>query len=104
MPLERIEESFLRQTLKTKKGCPIKEIYLKLGLAPSWFDIFKLKKHFLEVYIRSGRTKFNKKYVPTSGQATFQKLLGIRLLGSGFLINDKKQGGSSGPGAPLKIK
>ena len=34
--LERIEEIFLRKILKTSSGCPINQLYLKVGLAPSW--------------------------------------------------------------------
>ena len=55
--LERIEESFMRQVLKTKKGCPIKQMYLELGQAPERFDIFKLRV----LYSGSGRTQFDKK-------------------------------------------
>ena len=46
--LERIEESFMRQVLKTKRGCPIKQMYLELGQAPARFDIFKLRGFFLK--------------------------------------------------------
>ena len=46
--LERIEESFMRQVLKTKRGCPIKQMYLELGQAPARFDIFKLRFFFLK--------------------------------------------------------
>ena len=46
--LERIEESFMRQVLKTKRGCPIKQMYLELGHAPARFNIFKLRFFFLK--------------------------------------------------------
>ena len=32
--LERIEEGFLRELLKTSKGCPIAQLYLEVGQAP----------------------------------------------------------------------
>ena len=32
--IERIEESYMRQILKTTKGCPITELYLSLGQIP----------------------------------------------------------------------
>ena len=31
------------QVLKTKRGCPIKQMYLELGQAPARFDLFKLR-------------------------------------------------------------
>jgi hypothetical protein len=46
--LERIEGSFMRQVLKTKRGCPIKQMYLELGQEPARFDIFKLRFFFLK--------------------------------------------------------
>ena len=46
--LERIEESFMRQMLKTKKGCPINQIYLELGQQPARFSIYKIKLFFLK--------------------------------------------------------
>ena len=46
--LERIEESFMRQLLKTTKGCPIIQLYTELGQIPARFDIIKLKLNFLK--------------------------------------------------------
>ena len=46
--LERIEESFMRQLLKTTKGCPIVQLYMELGLAPARFDILKIRLFFLK--------------------------------------------------------
>ena len=46
--LERIEESFMRQLLKTTKGCPINQLYTELGQIPARFDIIKLKLNFLK--------------------------------------------------------
>ena len=48
--LERIEESFMRQLLKTKKSCPIHQIYTDLGQVPARFDIIKLRLFFFEVH------------------------------------------------------
>jgi hypothetical protein len=50
--IERIEESFMRQLLKTKRGCPIKQMYLELGQIPARFDILKLRLFFMK-YILS---------------------------------------------------
>ena len=41
--LERIEESYLRQVLKTTKGCPINQLYLCLGQYPARFEIQKMR-------------------------------------------------------------
>ena len=38
--LERIEESYMRQLLKTTKGCPINQLYTEVGQIPARFDIF----------------------------------------------------------------
>ena len=46
--IERIEESFMRQLLKTTKGCPINQIYLELGQPPARYDIYKLRMFFLK--------------------------------------------------------
>ena len=46
--LERIEESFLRQLLKTGKGCPISQLYLELGQVPGRFEIIKIRLLFLK--------------------------------------------------------
>ena len=49
--LERIEESFMRQLLKTKKGCPIVQLYLELGHIPARFGILKLRLFFLKTIL-----------------------------------------------------
>ena len=46
--IERIEENYLRQLLKTSRGCPIYQINLELGQIPTRFDIFKLRLYFLK--------------------------------------------------------
>ena len=46
--IERIEENYMRQLLKTSRGCPISQIYLELGQIPARFDIFKLRLYFLK--------------------------------------------------------
>ena len=46
--IERIEESFMRQLIKTTKGCPINQIYLELGQPPARYDIYKLRMFFLK--------------------------------------------------------
>jgi hypothetical protein len=46
--IERIEEGYMRQLLKTSRGCSITQIYLELGQVPARFDIFKLRLFFLK--------------------------------------------------------
>ena len=46
--LERIEDNYMRQLLKTKKSCPIAQLYLELGQVPVRFDIIKLRLYFLK--------------------------------------------------------
>ena len=46
--LERIEENFLRQLLKTSRGCPISQIYLETGHTPARFEIFRKPCLFLK--------------------------------------------------------
>ena len=38
----------MRQLLKTKKSCPIVQLYLELGQVPVRFDIIKLRLYFLK--------------------------------------------------------
>ena len=38
----------MRQLLKTKKGCPINQMYCELGQVPARFDIFKIQLFFLK--------------------------------------------------------
>ena len=44
--LERIEENFMRKILKTKRSCPINQMYLELGQWPARFEIKKLRLLF----------------------------------------------------------
>lgn len=46
--LERMEESYMRQVLKTSRGCPITQIYLELGQIPARFQIKKMRLLFLK--------------------------------------------------------
>ena len=46
--LERIEENFMRKILKTKRSCPIIQMYLELGQWPARFEIMKLRLLFLK--------------------------------------------------------
>ena len=46
--IERIEENFMRKILKTKKSCPIVQMYLELGQWPARFEIKKLRLLFMK--------------------------------------------------------
>ena len=46
--LERIEEEFLRELLKTSRGCPLSQLYLEVGLIPAKFEIIKIRLLFLK--------------------------------------------------------
>ena len=46
--IERIEENYLRQLLKTTRGCPISQLYLELGHQPARFEIFRRRLLFLK--------------------------------------------------------
>ena len=46
--IERIEESYLRQVLKTTRGCPISQIYLETGQIPARFEIKKMRLMYLK--------------------------------------------------------
>ena len=45
---ERIEESYMRQLLHTKRSCPINQLYFELGQYPARFEIMKKKLLFLK--------------------------------------------------------
>jgi hypothetical protein len=49
--LERIEENFMRQLLKTTKGCPIVQLYLELGHTPVRFAIMISRLFFLKYIV-----------------------------------------------------
>ena len=50
--LERIEESFLRKMFKTKRGCPIVQLYLEAGLVPARFEAQRTRLLFLQYIIQ----------------------------------------------------
>ena len=54
--IERIEESFMRKLLDTKKGCPISQMYLELGHSPARFHIFKMRSLLLKYILNQEET------------------------------------------------
>ena len=71
--LERIEESYLRQVLKTTKGCPINQLYLSLGQYPARFEIQKMRLLYLKYILHENETSLLYKFftlqleMPTKG-------------------------------------
>jgi hypothetical protein len=60
--LERIEESYLRQVLKTTKGCPINQLYLSLGQYPARFEIQKMRLLYLKYILHENETSLLYKF------------------------------------------
>ena len=54
--IERIEENFMRQLLKTKKSCPINQLYTELGKVPARFDMIN-SRIFSQIYFGRRPTK-----------------------------------------------
>ena len=50
--LERIEESFLRKMFKTKRSCPIVQLYLEACLVSARFEAQKIRLLFLQYIIQ----------------------------------------------------
>ena len=46
--IERIEEGFMRELLKTGRGCPIVQLYQELGQIPARFEIYKIRLLYLK--------------------------------------------------------
>ena len=71
--LERIEESYLRQVLKTTKGCPINQLYLCLGQHPARFEIQKMRLLYLKYILHEEESSLLYKFfnlqldMPTKG-------------------------------------
>ena len=61
--LERIEEGFMRQVLKTTKGCPISQMYLEFGQIPARFSIIKLRLLFLKYILNQDQNSMLFKFL-----------------------------------------
>ena len=46
------KEGYLRQILKTTKGCPITQLYLEVGQVPARFAIQKMRLLFLKYILQ----------------------------------------------------
>ena len=61
--LERIEESYMRKILKTKKSCPISQLYLEFGQSPARFEIMKLRLYFLKYILDEEKESLIKRFL-----------------------------------------
>ena len=60
--IERIEESYIRQVLKTGKECPINQLYLCLGQYPARFEIQKMRMLYLKYILHEKQTSLLYKF------------------------------------------
>ena len=60
--LERIEEQFLTELLKTSQGCPIVQLYLELGQIPARYEIIKIRLLFLKYILDQNPSSMIFKY------------------------------------------
>ena len=71
--IERIEENYLRQVLKTSKGCPIIQMYLAVGQIPARFEIQKMRLLYLKYILHQDSDSLLSKFfylqldLPTKG-------------------------------------
>ena len=61
--LERIEENFLRQLLKTGRGCSIPQLYLETGHIPARFEIIKMRCLFLKSILNESTESLIYKFI-----------------------------------------
>ena len=60
--IERLEESYWRQILKTSRSCPLAEIYLSVGQKPARFEIVKRRMLFLKNILDQDETSITKQF------------------------------------------
>ena len=60
--IERIEEGFLRELLKTSPGCPIKQIYLEFGQIPARFEIIRIRLLYLKYILNQNKESMIHKF------------------------------------------
>ena len=60
--IERIEEGYIRQILKTTKGCPTSELYLSFGQIPARFEIQKMRLLFLKKILHEDEESLLKRF------------------------------------------
>jgi hypothetical protein len=68
--LERIEEGFMRELLKTSRGCPIVQLYQELGQIPARFEIYKIRLLYLKYILNQDPEKMLFKFFEVQLQAS----------------------------------
>ena len=61
--IERIEEGYLRQVLKTARGCPIVQMYLEVGLVPARFEVQRLRLLYLKNILEQNESSMTYKFL-----------------------------------------
>ena len=85
--IERIEENFMRQVLKTSRGCPIVQLYLELGHTPARYEIKKMRLAYLQYILQQSENSLLNKFFklqlnqPSKGDWASTCLLDIKELG-----------------------
>ena len=60
--LERIEEEYLRKVFKTKRGCPIVQLYLEGGQYPARFEIQRMRCLYLKYVLHQDDNTLLKRF------------------------------------------
>ena len=59
--IERIEETFLKKSFKTSRGCPISQLNIESGHIPARFQIYKNRLLFLKYILQQeSESRINK--------------------------------------------
>ena len=66
--LEHIEERFLRQLLKTGRGCSISQLYLETGHTPARFEVMKMRCFFFNSIIKESKDSSIFKFIMSQYQ------------------------------------
>ena len=61
--MERIEERFLRQLLKTGRGCSISQLYLETGHTPARFEVMKMRCLFFKSILKESTESLIFKFI-----------------------------------------
>ena len=92
--IERIEENYLRQLLKTTKGCPITQLYLETGHEPARFEIFRRRLLLLKNILHEKPNSRIYQFVrlqyenPTKGDWMSSCLTALRYLKIDLFLSD----------------
>ena len=94
--IERIEDGYLRQVLKTSKSCPITELYLSVGQHPARFEIQKMRLLYLKYILLQDEESLISKFLqlqleqPTKGDWASTCLYDLKELQMNLTLEDIK--------------